>query len=247
MSPSAELEADAAGRSWLAFLRAELSPAPGRFDAAVRITVATLIVLITSMALQVPSAALSIFIVFYISTQSPGPAAQNSTFVAIAAVAAVAALTLSIGATLLLYRLTIDYPPLRLAAMALGFFLGMFVSRVFVMGGLGFVVGFVLLVTQSYVDLFPGGEPLVRAVLWVWMAIVYPAAVAVGVNLILLPPTGSCGAKWRRAWLRSGARLRRRQGRMRRATLPRRSRTLRCRAPRRSSSCCIWPSCAMAR
>ena len=41
--------------SWLEFLRAELAPTPGRLNATVRIVVATAIVLVTSMALEVPS------------------------------------------------------------------------------------------------------------------------------------------------------------------------------------------------
>lgn len=55
------------------------------------------------------------------------------------------------------------------------------------LGPAGFLVAIVVLVSRAYVDLFPGPEPIVRAVLWVWVAVVYPAVITVGVNLLLLP------------------------------------------------------------
>ena len=174
-------------QSWLGFLRAELAPTPGRLNATIRIVVATAIVLVTSMALEVPSVDLSLFIVIFFSMLTPGAASQNSVAVAIAGIAAVVVLTLAVALTLLIARFTIDYPPLRLAAMALGFFLAMFAFRVFAAPPVGFIVAIVVLVTQAAVDLVPGPEAFVRGVLWVWVAIAYPAAVAVGVNLLLLP------------------------------------------------------------
>ena len=174
-------------QSWLGFLRAELAPTPGRLNATIRIVVATAIVLVTSMALEVPSVDLSLFIVIFFSMLTPGAASQNSVAVAIASIAAVVVLTLAIALTLLIARFTIDYPPLRLAAMALGFFLCMFAFRVFAAPPVGFILAIVVLVTQAAVDLVPGPEAFVRGVLWVWVAIAYPAAVAVGVNLLLLP------------------------------------------------------------
>jgi multidrug resistance protein MdtO len=174
-------------QSWLGFLRAELAPTPGRLNATVRIVVATTIVLITSMALQVPSADLSLFIVIFVTMLAPGAASQNTVAVAIASIAAVVVLTLTIALTLLVGRFTMDYPPLRLAAMALGFFLAMYAFRVFAAPAVGFIIAIVFLVTQAAVDLFPGPEAFVRGTLWIWVAIAYPAAVAVGVNLLLLP------------------------------------------------------------
>lgn len=55
------------------------------------------------------------------------------------------------------------------------------------LGPAGFLVAIVVLVSRAYVDLFQGPEPIVRAVLWVWVAVVYPAVITVGVNLLLLP------------------------------------------------------------
>ena len=169
------------------FVRTELAPTPGRFNAMVRIVVATTIVLVASMALEVPNMALSLFIVIFFTTLTPGAASQNSVAVALASVVSIVVLTLALGLTLLVFKLTVDREPLRLAAMALGLFLGLFAFRVLAVPGVGFIVAIVLLFTQSSVDLIPGPEDFVRSVLWVWVAIAYPAAVAVGVNLLLLP------------------------------------------------------------
>src|SRR5262245_11230659 len=181
------LEAAEHPQRWLNFLRAEFAPTPGRLNATVRIVVAAMIVLVTSMALEVPSIAVSLFIVIFLTMLTPGAASQNAVAVAIASIAAIVVFTLTVALTLLIFRFTIDYPPLRLAAMALGTFLGMFAFRVLAVPAAGFIVAIIILVTQSYVDLFPGPEPLARAVLWVWLAIAYPAAVAVVVNFLLLP------------------------------------------------------------
>ncbi|MBL8540016.1 MAG: FUSC family protein [Betaproteobacteria bacterium] len=174
-------------RSWLERLRSEFAPTPGRFNATLRIVVATTIVLVTSITLEVPSIALSLFIVLFLTKLTSVVTTQNSVFAAIAGALAIIVVTLAIALTVLILRLTIDHPPLRLAAMAAVFFLGMFAARVFVLGPAGFLVAIVVLVSQAYVDLFPGPEPIVRAVLRVWVAVVYPAAITIGVNLLLLP------------------------------------------------------------
>ena len=171
----------------LELLRAELAPAPGRLNATIRVVVASMIVLATSMTLEVPEIALSLFIVLFITMMVPGVSTQNSVFVAIGGTIALVALTIGLLAALLAFRFTIDYPPLRLAAMAAGFFGGIYLSRVFVLGAAGWVFAFIVLVTQAYVDLFPGPEPLVRAILWVWVVIAYPAVLAIALGLLLLP------------------------------------------------------------
>src|SRR5262249_50404303 len=111
--------------SWPSLLREIFAPTPGRFNATIRIVVATAIVLATSMTLEVPSIALSLFIVIYLTKLTSGVTTQNSVVVAVAGAAAIVVLTLAVALTILIFRFTFDQPPLRLAAMALFFFLGM--------------------------------------------------------------------------------------------------------------------------
>jgi multidrug resistance protein MdtO len=180
----------AGNRTWndrVDFWRQELGPTPGRLNGVLRIVVATALVLTTSMTLEVPTIALSLFVVLFLTKATSAVTTQNSVAAMIIGLIAVVVVTFAIALTILILDATIDHPPLRLAAMALVFFLGMYASRVFKVGPAGFLVAIIVLVSQAYVDLFPGPEPIVRAVLWVWVAVVYPAGVAVGVNLVLLP------------------------------------------------------------
>jgi uncharacterized membrane protein YccC len=63
----------------------------------------------------------------------------------------------------------------------------MYVSRIFVLGPLGFLIGFVVAVSQSVGEAVPSPELLVRGLLCLWVAIVYGAAVTVVLNLLFLP------------------------------------------------------------
>ena len=73
--------------------------------------------------------------------------------------------------------------------MAIALFLGMWLSRVFVIGPLGFLIGFVVAVSQSVGEAVPSPELLVRGLLWLWVAITYGIGLTVVLNLLFLPDT----------------------------------------------------------
>ena len=77
--------------------------------------------------------------------------------------------------------------------MAIALFLGMWLSRVFVIGPLGFLIGFVVAVSQSVGEAVPSPELLVRGLLWLWVAIVYGVAITVVLNLLFLPDDAEPG------------------------------------------------------
>ena len=56
------------------------------------------------------------------------------------------------------------------------------VSRVFVLGPLGFLIGFVVAVSQSVGEAVPSPELLVRGLLWLWVAIAYGVGLTVVLN-----------------------------------------------------------------
>ena len=62
-------------------------------------------------------------------------------------------------------------------------------SRIFVLGPLGFLIGFVVAVSQSVGEAVPSPELLVRGLLWLWVAIAYGAGLTVVLNLLFLPDT----------------------------------------------------------
>ena len=94
---------------------------------------------IISMTLQVPELATSAYMVFFVSKES-------KLLTTITGVGGVIVLTIGIGATLLLYKFTYGHPELRIPGMAIALFLGMWLSRVLVIGPLGFLLGFVIAV-----------------------------------------------------------------------------------------------------
>src|SRR6266481_1581134 len=96
-------------------------------------------------------------------------------------------LTIGIGVSLLLYKFTYGHPELRIPGMAIAIFLGMWLSRVFVIGPLGFLIGFVVTATQSVGEAVPSPELLVRGILWLWVAIAYGAGLTVVLNTLFLP------------------------------------------------------------
>src|SRR4026207_1582531 len=132
------------------------------------------------MALQVPELATCAYMVFFISKES-------KLLTTITGVIGLIGLTIGIGASLLLYKFTYGYPELRIPGMAITLFLGMYVSRIFVLGPLGFLTGFIVAVTQSVGESVPSPELLVRDLLSLWAAIAYGVGVTVVLNLLFLP------------------------------------------------------------
>src|SRR5947199_5989319 len=96
-------------------------------------------------------------------------------------------LTIGIGATLLLYKFTYGHPELRIPGMAITLFLGMWLSRILVIGPLGFLFGFIVAVSQSVGEAAPSPEYLVRQLLWLWVALTYAITLTVVLNVLFLP------------------------------------------------------------
>jgi uncharacterized membrane protein YccC len=177
-------EAQPAHLGWLAWLRRELAPSPERKVRTLILTFGAVLCVIISMALQVPELAVSAYMVFFISK-------ENKTVTTIVGVLGLVGLTLGIAVTLVLYKLTYGHPELRIPAMATVLFLGMYLSRALVLGPLAFLLGFIIAVTQSIGELLPSPELVVRAVLWIWVALAYAIGLTVVLNrLFLRTPTG---------------------------------------------------------
>src|SRR5437016_14252701 len=165
---------------WLGWLRRELAPTSARNIRTAIIVAGAVLCVIISMTLQVPQLATSAYMVFLISKES-------NLLTKLSGVGGVIVLTIGISATLLLYKFTYGHPELRIPGMAIALFLGMWLSRAFVIGPLGFLLGFVVAVSQSVGEEVPSPELLVRGLLWLWVAIAYAIAVTVVLNLLFLP------------------------------------------------------------
>ena len=173
---------------WFGWLKRELAPTHLReIRTAIMIGGAVLCVII-SMTLQVPQLATSAYMVFFASKES-------KRLTKITGIGGIFALTIGIGATLLLYKFTFGHPELRIPGMAITLFLGMWLSRVFVIGPLGFLLGFIIAVSQSVGEAAPSPEYLVRQLLWLWVALTYAITVTVVLNVLFLPDTPRAAAR----------------------------------------------------
>ena len=169
---------------WLDWLRRELAPSHERKVRTLILICGAVLCVIISMTLQVPQLATSAYMAFFISKETKEVTTMTG-------VGGLIGLTLGIAASLLLYKFTYGHPELRIPAMAIVLFLGMYASRILVIGPIGFLLGFVIAVTQSIGELVSSPEQLVREVLWIWVALAYAVGLTVVLNRLFLPtPAG---------------------------------------------------------
>lgn len=165
---------------WLVWLHRELAPFPGRVPMTIRMVVAVTIVTIISLALQVPQLAFSAFFCFFVSK-------ENRVLTLFTGVIMILAVTVATIINLLVYNWTFDYPEYRVPFMACLIFCAMFLSRTFILGPLGFAVGFFSALMLTVGESALNTETLVRDELWLWVAVVYPIVLTIFVNQLLLP------------------------------------------------------------
>ena len=160
-----------------AFLRADLAPKPGRLIAACRTAGICTLVVVIAMLYQIPLPAYMAYLVFLVSR---GEAAAT----VITGVGGILAATLAIGLSFLFYLIDAGEPALRLPLMALSAFLGLFLSRTTTLGPIVFLAGFVLVLSQTLIDVIPNLEALTHLLLWLWLVVTIPAVITVTANLL---------------------------------------------------------------
>jgi uncharacterized membrane protein YccC len=178
------LEARSNDSSWIGWFKRELAPTPARARRTAIIVGAAMLCVIISMTLQVPELSVTAYMPFFISQETK----LKTTIVG---VAGLIGLTIGIGITLLLYKFTYGFPELRIPGMAIALFLGMWLSRALVIGPVGFIIGFIVAVSQSVGEAAPSPELLVRGLLWLWVALAYGIGLTVLLNLLFLPDAES--------------------------------------------------------
>ena len=174
------LEARPIDSDWVGWLKHELAPTRAREIRTAIIIAGVVLCVIISMTLQVPELAVTAYMVFFVSK-------ENKLLTTVTGVGGLIGATLAIAGGLLLYKFTYGYPELRIPGMALALFLGMWLSRALTFGPLGFIIGFLVAYSQSISDQIPSPELLVRAALWVWVALAYGVALIVVLTLLFLP------------------------------------------------------------
>ncbi|MDE1009339.1 MAG: FUSC family protein [Paraburkholderia fungorum] len=164
-----------------AFLRYELAAFPGRGNVTMRCVLGSAIVIVTSMTLQVPELAVSLIAVFFI-TQS------NIVLSRVIAVNILIGTTCAIACMIGVYKLTFDYPLLRIVVASAIFFCSTYLMRAVTKFGLVFfLVSLIVIYAQTFGDLTDNAEQLVRNCLWVWAAVSYSVALSLIINTLFLP------------------------------------------------------------
>jgi multidrug resistance protein MdtO len=179
-------------RLW-SLVRNELAPFPGRAHAVERFLLSSALVIVCSMALQVPFLSLSLIAVFF-------TAQENTVLTRLTGIVLIIGVTLAVLAAILHLKLTIDHPMLRVLGAFVFVFCGMYFLRISKLGAIGFLLALVVVYAQSLVDSYDNAEVLTRGLLWVWVAATYPIVVTIAVNLLFLParPVDLLIAEYRR-------------------------------------------------
>jgi multidrug resistance protein MdtO len=158
---------------WWELLRAELTMTPERTARMARMTLLVMLVVLVSMTLRVPEAAVSAYMIFFIARDDAPDTIRSG-------IGLVVAVTGAVLVGLVVLSLTVGEPVLRLGGMAALSLVAMYAQRRSPkLGVLGYAVGVVASIFLVYAGHFPTPEVTVRAVLWIWVAIAYPAALLV--------------------------------------------------------------------
>ena len=151
-------------------LWSELKPYPGRDLAALRMAIACTAIVLISNTFRLPLQDVLPFLVLFTTK-------EEKITTTITAVLALFAITIAVGAALLIFKCTGNRPEFRIPGMAVEIFVGMYLFRVLAVGPVGFILAFIVSVAQSIVDLYPTPEAAVHEFLWVWVAVALGAGV----------------------------------------------------------------------
>src|SRR5580658_1359482 len=163
--------------SWLMY---ELAPNDGRASSVARMAAASTITVAIAMLFRIPEPTYMAYIVFLVSRDE-----RSGTLTS--AIGGLAAVTIAIIATLGLSRIDLSEPALRLPVMATMTFLAMYSVRVFALGPITYLAGFVIVLLQSAVDDVPSPERLTRLTLWTWVVLFVPIITTVILNILFAP------------------------------------------------------------
>ena len=158
----------------------ELKPFPGRDLAALRMAIVCTAIVLLSNTFRLPFQDLLPFLALF-------TAKEEKITTTIAAILVLLAITVSIGAAILIFKCTGNRPEFRIPGMAVEIFVGMYLFRVLSIGPVGFILAFIVSVAQSVVDLYPTPEEAVHQFLWLWVAVALGACCGWLATILIFP------------------------------------------------------------
>jgi multidrug resistance protein MdtO len=174
------LGAEKRSDAFLHVLWETLQPFPGRAQVTLRLAVICTVIVLVAETFRLPFQDLMPFFVLFITK-------EEKVTTTVSALLVLFAMTLAIGASILLFKCTGNRPEFRVPAIALEIFIGMYLFRVLALAPVGWILGFLCAASQSLVYLFPSPEEAVHQFLWLWVAIAFPIGLAWIANLLLFP------------------------------------------------------------
>ena len=171
------LAADGRPPRWL---RREFAAYPGRDAFALRVAIACMLTVAAAMALQVPEAAVSCYLVLYATRDDAA-----STIVAGLRLLGGAAAGILVGA--LAMRLSAEEPLARASLMIAFTVGGMYLASATTLGSLASTAGFVLALAVTLFDIVPIPELVVRGALYLWEAVAIPSVAIIVVAALGAP------------------------------------------------------------
>src|SRR6266446_9657230 len=150
---------------FLEFLRRELAPAPGRWQATLRLTLACTACTIPIMIFHLKEPLLVMILMFLISK-------EDTTTTLLGTVLGIFGVTIGCGLLLLTYVCFTDLTWLRVLLVPAFIALGLFINRVLTLGPMGSAIGLPLALGMVVPDVIPSTEFLTRFPFYVWWAAV---------------------------------------------------------------------------
>jgi multidrug resistance protein MdtO len=157
-----------------------LAPFPGRAAIAVRVALICALTVLVASTYGTPEAATSVYIVFFLTK----PDRVTS---ALTAVALLVLITVLIGLIFPIAMFCIDYPLLRVACIATTSFGLLYLTSASKLRPVGPILAMIVGFTLDMLGSIPGGEAATRALLYAWLMVAIPVAVAVPIHLLIAP------------------------------------------------------------
>ena len=162
-----------------AFLRSELAPYPGRAAAVARITIAVVITFILVTTFRIPGSALTLYMVFTITRDSPSAAVRS-------ALVSILAITVGLAVSLFGVWLCIDSPLLHFLYTLFEFLILFWLVRVMVQPSAAINMGLAVYNTAIVWTLPFPAERHLETTLWFWLSMSLGTVVAAVVEVFLV-------------------------------------------------------------
>lgn len=166
-----------------------LAPAPGRLAISARVALIAALTALVAIAYGTPEAAMSVYVAFFLVRPDRVTSALLS-------VAMLLLVTVVIGLMILIADFCVDVVPLRVACMTVLSVALLFVTSASKLKPVGAILAMMVGFGLDELGLAPFGEAATRGMLYAWLMVAIPVAVALVVNLLIAPsPRRLAGAQ----------------------------------------------------